>query len=125
MVLAAFGISALLLAMLGIYGVLNYSVVTRRQEIGVRMAFGASAKSIYALRFREAAAPVLAGIAAGLLTSILAARVICNLLYGIQVVDPQAMLTGIALFLGSAGLAALLPGRRAASLNPNDRLRRD
>jgi predicted permease len=125
MVLAAFGISALLLAMLGIYGVLSYSVVTRRQEIGVRMALGASRNSIYRLTFREAGAPVIAGLASGLFASILAARVIRNLLYGVQIVDPQVMFAVTGLFLGSAILAALLPARRAASVNPIDTLRAD
>jgi ABC-type antimicrobial peptide transport system permease subunit len=124
-VLAAFGISALLLAMLGIYGVLSYSVVTRRQEIGVRMALGASRNSIYRLTFREAGAPVIAGLASGLFASVLAARVIRNLLYGVQIVDPQVIFAVTGLFLGSAILAALLPARRAASVNPTDTLRAD
>src|SRR5438876_3227855 len=87
LVLMSFGIAALLLAMLGIYGVLSYSVITRRQEIGVRMALGATRSSVYALTFGEAGIPVFAGLATGLVASVLAGRVIQNLLYGIQVVD--------------------------------------
>jgi ABC-type antimicrobial peptide transport system permease subunit len=65
-VLVSFGAAALLLAMLGIYGVLSYSVTARRQEIGVRMALGATRSSVYAMTLAEAGAPVFAGLAAGL-----------------------------------------------------------
>src|SRR5437016_4027775 len=82
LVLMSFGTAALLLAMLGIYGVLSYSVVTRKQEISVRMALGATRSSVYALTFGEAGIPVFAGIATGLVASVLAGRVIQNLLYG-------------------------------------------
>jgi predicted permease len=125
MVLVAFGVSALLLAMLGIYGVLSYSVAARRQEIGVRMALGASRGSIYALTFREAGGPVLSGLLAGLLVSVWSARAIRSLLYGVQVVDPAIMLIVTVLFLASAFSAALLPARRAASVEPMETLRSD
>jgi ABC-type antimicrobial peptide transport system permease subunit len=123
LVLLAFGTSALLLAMLGIYGVLSYSVVTRKQEIGVRMALGATRGRIYALTFAEAGAPVLGGLATGLLTSVLAGRVIRKLLYGTQVVDPTVILIVTSLFMLSAAVAAFLPAHRAASLDPMDALR--
>jgi predicted permease len=123
LVLVAFGIAALLLAMLGIYGVLSYSVVTRKQEIGVRMALGATRSSIYALTLAEAGAPVIAGLATGLIASLLAGRVIQRLLYGIQVVDPSVILIVTGLFLVSAAAAAFLPARRAASVDPMDALR--
>ncbi|MGH9662453.1 MAG: FtsX-like permease family protein, partial [Bryobacteraceae bacterium] len=117
-VLMAFGISALLLAMLGIYGVLSYSVVQRKQEIGVRMALGATRSRIYALTFAEAVGPVFAGLATGLLASALAGRVIQKLLYGTQVVDPPVILIVTGLFLVSSAAAAFLPARRAASVDP-------
>jgi ABC-type antimicrobial peptide transport system permease subunit len=122
-VLMAFGIAALLLAMLGIYGVLSYSVVTRKQEIGVRMALGATRSSVYVLTLAEAGTPVFAGLAAGLLASLSAGHVIQKLLYGIQVVDPPVILIVTGLFLVSAAAAAFLPARRAASVNPMDALR--
>jgi predicted permease len=122
-VLIAFGVSALLLAMLGIYGVLSYSVVTRKQEIGVRMALGATRASVYSLTFAEASTPVLAGLAAGLFASLAAARIIQKLLYGVQVVDPPVILAVAALFLVSAVAAAFLPAHRAASVDPMDALR--
>lgn len=122
-VLMAFGVSALLLAMLGIYGVLSYSVAARKQEIGVRMALGATPAKIYALTVGAAGAPVLAGLATGLIASIAAGRVIQNLLYGTQLVDAQVMLTVASLFLVSAAAAAFLPARRAAAVDPMGALR--
>ncbi len=122
-ILIAFGISALLLAMLGIYGVLSYSVSTRKQEIGLRMALGATRGNIYALTFGEAGLPILLGLAAGLIASILAARVVKNLLFGVQTVDPIVILTVTVLFMASAVSAAYLPARRAASVDPMEALR--
>jgi ABC-type antimicrobial peptide transport system permease subunit len=122
-VLVAFGISALLLAMLGIYGVLSYSVAARKQEIGVRMALGATRRKIYTLTLAEAGAPVFGGLVTGLIASLLAGRIIRNLLYGTQVVDPSVILIVTSLFLVSAATAAFLPARSAASVDPMDALR--
>jgi ABC-type antimicrobial peptide transport system permease subunit len=122
-VLLSFGAAALLLAMLGIYGVLSYSVVTRKQEIGVRMALGATRSKIYALTFAEAGTPVFAGVIAGLAASLLAGRAIQHLLYGTQVVDPTVILSVTGLFLLAAAAAAFLPARRAASVDPMEALR--
>ena len=109
--------------MLGIYGVLSYSVVTRKQEIGVRMALGATRGKVYALTFAEAGAPVFAGVIAGLAASLLAGRAIQKLLYGTQAVDPPVILMVTGLFLLSAAAAAFLPARRAASVDPMEALR--
>jgi len=81
------------------------SVVTRKQEIGVRMALGATRGSIYALTFAEAGAPVFAGAIAGLAASLSAGRAIQRLLYGTQTVDPPVILIVTALFLLSAAAA--------------------
>jgi len=123
LVLMTFGTAALLLAMLGIYGVLSYSTVTRKQEIGVRMALGATRREIYALTVGEAGIPVFTGLAAGVLASILLGRVVQKLLYGIRTVDPGVILIVAALFLSAAVTAAFLPARRAASVDPMDALR--
>ncbi|HWB85508.1 MAG TPA: ABC transporter permease [Bryobacteraceae bacterium] len=122
-VLLAFGIAALLLAMLGIYGVLSYSVVTRKQEIGVRMALGATRRRVYTLTMSEASVPVIVGLAAGLLAGILAEGAVRTLLYGIQRVDPMVIATVAVLFLLAAAAAAFPPARRAASVDPMDALR--
>jgi predicted permease len=123
MVLMTFGIAALLLAMLGIYGVLSYSTATRKQEIGVRIALGATRRGIYALTLGEAATPVVGGLLAGLIASVLAGRAIQRMLYGTQAVDPSVTLIVIVLFLAAAIAAAFLPARRAASVDPMEALR--
>ncbi|PYU09619.1 MAG: hypothetical protein DMG37_22785, partial [Acidobacteria bacterium] len=123
LVLVSFGAAALLLAMLGIYGVLSYSVVTHKQEIGVRMALGATRAKVYALTFGEASTPVFAGVITGLVASLLAGRSIQNLLYGTHAVDPSIILIVTALLLFSAAAAAFLPARRAASVDPMEALR--
>jgi len=122
-VLVTFGIAALLLAMLGIYGVLSYSVAARKQEIGVRMALGATRSRVYALTLAEVGAPVLGGLASGLIASSLAGRAIEKLLYGTKAADPVVILAVTGLFLLAAGTAAFLPARRAASVDPMDALR--
>jgi predicted permease len=125
MVLMAFGIAALLLAMLGIYGVLSYSTVARKQEIGVRIALGATRRGIYTLTLGEAATPVVGGLMAGLIASILAVSIVQRLLYGTQAVDPSVTLVVIVLSLAAAIAAAFLPARRAASVDPMEALRSD
>jgi predicted permease len=123
LVLLSFGGAALLLAMLGIYGVLSYSVATRRQEIGVRMALGATKSRIYWLTLSEVGTPVVAGLATGLLANLLAGRLIQSLLYGVRTVDPAVILLVVVLFLLAAAAAACLPAHRAASIEPMDALR--
>lgn len=122
-VLIAFGAAALLLAMLGIYGVLSYAVAARRQEIGVRMALGASRGGIYALTFAQIGPPVVAGIVLGLLASLAAGRLIRQFLYGVEPFDPAVALLVTVLFLAAAAAAAFLPARRAASVDPIETLR--
>ena len=124
-VLVSFGISALLLAMLGIHGMLSYSVAARRQEIGVRMALGATRGRIYWHTFGEAGGPVLAGLAAGLCASLLARRAVSQMLNGALGIDPAVMLMVAAIFLAAAGAAAFLPARRAASVDPMASLKSD
>jgi predicted permease len=122
-VLLAFAAAALLLAMLGIYGVLNYAMVSRRQELGVRIALGATRRQIYALIFSEGGSAVLGGLAAGLIVSMFAGRLIQNLLYDVRPVDPPVIATVFILFLTAAFTAAFLPARRAASVDPMEALR--
>jgi predicted permease len=122
-VLLAFGGAALFLAMLGIYAVLSYSVATRKQEIGLRMALGATRPTIYALLTAEAGIPVGGGMAAGLMASLAAARGVRKLLFGVQPVEPLVIAVVAGLFLLCAAAAAFLPARRAASVDPMDALR--
>ncbi len=123
--LSSFGIGALLLAMLGIYGVLSYTVAGRRQEIGIRMALGATRESIYALTMREAIPPVLAGLACGWAATVVAVRFVQSMLYGVRAIDGTVAASVLILFLVAAIVAAFLPARRAASVDPMEALRTD
>jgi predicted permease len=121
--LTSFAAAALLLAMLGIYGVLSHSTIVRTQEFGVRMALGATRREIYRLTMTEAATPMFGGLGAGVLAGILMARVIQTLLYGVQAVDPWVILAVVGLFTAAGAAAALLPARRVASVAPMEALR--
>jgi predicted permease len=124
-VLIAFGAAALMLAMLGIYAVLSYAVAGRTQEIGVRMALGATRKTIFALAFGESSAPVIGGLVAGLATGAVAARAVQKLLYGVEPLDWLVIVSIAVLFVVSAAAAAFVPARRAASIDPMKALRAD
>ena len=114
---------ALLLAGLGLYGVLSYAVTQRTREIGVRMALGARPAQALALVARESAAVVGAGLAVGSLGALLAARLYAGLLFGVRPSDPLSLVLAL-LVLGAVGLAAsLLPARRAARVDPAVALR--
>ena len=123
LILLAFASSALFLAVLGIYGVLNYSVVSRRKEIGVRITLGATHLQIYSLVMREVGVAVIGGMVAGLLAGIAADRFIQTLIYGVRPMDPPVVVLVIALLLLAALIAAFLPAFRAASLDPMNALR--
>ena len=118
-----FAVLALLLGVVGLYGVIAYSVSQRSREIGIRMALGAQTSSVYRLILREAGWLTAVGIALGLAGAIGAATLMRDLLFGVRAWD-LATLAGVAAILGAAALAAsFLPARRAASVNPVDALR--
>jgi predicted permease len=116
LVLTAFGAAALFLAMLGIYGILSYTVAARKQEIGVRMALGATRQRIYALTMSEAAVPVLAGLLGGWVASLAMGRVVRTLLYGVTETDGSVALIVAVLFLTAATLAAFPPAAPRRSI---------
>lgn len=122
-VLSVFGAAALALAMVGIYSVLSYSVAARKQEIGVRMALGAQRTGIYRLTFDVATWPVLAGLLGGVIASVAGGRLVESSLFGAKAVDPALVAAVVLLFLTAAALAAWLPARRAASIDPMEALR--
>jgi ABC-type antimicrobial peptide transport system permease subunit len=114
---------ALVLATVGIYGVMHYSVVQRTQEIGVRAALGAGRPDIMRLVIGEGARPAVAGIAAGAGAALMLTRLINSLLFGVSPSDPIT-LSGVALLLGLiAMLACHTPARRATRVDPNVALR--
>jgi predicted permease len=125
MLLSSFGAAALLLAVLGVYGVLAYSVSLREQEFGIRVALGSDKARLIQLVMRQAAIPVVAGILAGLALAFAATRWIGSLLYQTKVGDPVVIFASTGLLLLAAFLAALLPARRAAAVDPMRALRNE
>jgi putative ABC transport system permease protein len=122
-VCALLGLFALLLAAVGVYGVVRQNLSRRTREMGVRMALGAQPREIVALAVRQGARPVVVGMAAGLLLATAGSGVMRGLLFGISPLDPVAYL-GTVTFLAAAALVALyLPARRAARVDPAVTLR--
>jgi len=118
-----FAALALLLGVVGLYGVIAYSVSQRTREIGVRMALGAQQSSVYRMILKEAGRLTGIGIVAGLVCSVVVATLMQKLLFGVRSWD-MSTLTAVALLLGaSALLASYFPARRAASVNPVEALR--
>jgi ABC-type antimicrobial peptide transport system permease subunit len=123
--LLLFGGLALLLALLGTYGVISYTVATRRQEMGIRLALGAQRASLVWLSLRQGLIQTGIGLAIGATVALVATRALSGLLYEVDAVDPITY--GIVVLL--AGVAALvaswLPARRAAAADPLSTLRHD
>jgi putative ABC transport system permease protein len=123
LLLGVFGGTALLLAVLGIYGVTAYSVARRTQEIGVRVALGAQRVDVLRMVVGQALALAAAGVGIGLLAALALTRVMRSLLYGVSPMDPLT-LAAVPLFLiGLAALAAYLPALRASRVDPMVALR--
>jgi predicted permease len=125
LLLSSFGAAALLLALLGVYGVLAYSVSLREQEFGIRMALGSDPSRLMALVVRQAAYPVLLGSGAGLILAVIVTRWVRSLLYQTPAMDPIAIAGSLVLLLAAAALAAILPARRAAHIDPMQVLRNE
>ena len=123
--LLLFAVSALLLAGLGVYGVVTYSVTQRRNEIGLRMALGAQRTNIYGLVLGEGLAPVMVGAVAGLGIAFASSQLLGSLLFEVSPYNPAIAMGAVAL-LGAVGAAAcLLPARRAAAVEPMQALRNE
>jgi len=118
-----FAFLALLLGVVGLYGVIAYSVGQRTREIGVRMALGAQRSSVYQLILKEAGWLVGTGICAGLLCSIAAATLIRGLLFGVRSWDAATLAAVSVVLAMSAMLASYIPARRAAKVDPMVALR--
>ena len=119
----AFGVVALMLGCLGLYGVTTYSVARRTREIGVRMAVGAQGTRVIATVVRSAVVQVAIGAAVGLPAAFLAGRYLENRLFGVSPHDPVTLGVSVGLLVLSAAIAALLPATRAARLDPVKALR--
>jgi putative ABC transport system permease protein len=118
LVLAVFAALALILASVGIYGVIAYSVTQRTQEFGVRMALGASRRDVLRLVLRQGTRLTLLGIGLGIVAALIVTRLMATLLYGISATDPLTF-TSVALLLALVALAACyIPAQRATRVDP-------
>ncbi|HEY4087263.1 MAG TPA: FtsX-like permease family protein [Bryobacteraceae bacterium] len=120
-----FGIASLVLACLGLYGVVSYTAGLRRCEFGIRTALGATPSAVHGLVLRQAGWLAIAGCAVGLLCAWPASRVLQKMLYGVRSTDPLTLIGAPALLIAVALLAGLGPAIRASHVDPADSLRLD
>ena len=123
LLLSILGLVGLVLSCIGIYGVIAYFVSRRTQEIGVRMALGATRRDVIGLVIRQAAWPVAIGIGLGLILSTFTLRALSNQLYEVTTYDPVTLVAVIVTLGVAATIASLIPAGRAASVNPTQALR--
>jgi ABC-type antimicrobial peptide transport system permease subunit len=115
---AAFGLLALLVACVGLYGVLAYAVARRTREIGVRMALGASRAGVQWMVLRESLLLLVFGFAIGVPAALTVTRYTSSMLFGLTAADPLTISCVLAILLLAALAAASVPARRAASVDP-------
>jgi putative ABC transport system permease protein len=123
LLISAFAVVALLLGVIGVYGVVSLSVANRTREIGLRMALGASPRGVMRWVFARGLRPVVIGAFAGLLGAVIVATSLRSLLFAVAPTDPLALAAVTLILLCASLLACYLPARRAAGLNPADLLR--
>src|SRR2546421_2150104 len=119
----AFGAIALMLAVVGVYGVKAYAVACRTREIGIRMALGAHRRDVFALIMRQGAMQTALAVGAGLLLSLAAGRVLVKILYDVSPSDPLALVTATLMLTAAALLACFFPANRATRVDPMTALR--
>jgi ABC-type antimicrobial peptide transport system permease subunit len=120
---SAVGLVAMLLAAIGLYGVIAYSVARRTREIGIRIALGARPGAVVGLVMQQGLLVASAGLAAGCALAAVAARMMRGLLYGVTASDPLAWLAAAALLLAVSALANVIPAWRASRVDPSQALR--
>ena len=120
-----FGLLALLLAGIGLYGVMSYDVVRRTREIGVRMAVGARGLDVLGMILREALRLVVIGVFLGLVVALLTMKLIASLLFGLEPTDPLTLIMSTVVMLTIAAFAGWLPAWRAARIDPVFALRHE
>jgi putative ABC transport system permease protein len=120
-----FGLVALVLAAVGIYGVLSGSVTERTREIGVRLALGAQRSNILGLVVRQGMLLTVLGVAIGVTGAFVATRAIVTLLFGVSRLDPITYIGVIALLVAVSGIACWIPARRATKVDPLVALRQE
>jgi ABC-type antimicrobial peptide transport system permease subunit len=121
--IGSFAVMALVLALVGIYGVVSYGVSQQRRELGIRMALGADARGVVSLFLKRSASMAGLGAIAGIAAAVVSARLVAGMLYGVAPGDPMTYV-GAAVLLGAASLSAtLIPALRAARVDPTTTLR--
>src|SRR5262249_28258162 len=120
-----FGFLAVVLATIGLYGVISYTVARRTNEIGIRVALGAQRSHVISMIMREAGTMLVLGLAVGAVLALLAARTVASLLYGLKPHDPLTLMLAVAALTIVAAAASFLPAHRAAGLDPVDALREE
>jgi ABC-type antimicrobial peptide transport system permease subunit len=120
-----FGFLALIIASVGLYGVMSYFVARRTAEIGIRMALGATRGSVISMVFRSALFQVLLGLGIGIPAALLAGHFMASQLYGVGAYDPLSLASATLVLAACAALAVFVPARRAASIEPMRALRID
>jgi ABC-type antimicrobial peptide transport system permease subunit len=121
--MAVFGVSALLLAAIGIYGLMSYSVEQRTQEIGIRLALGANASQVKNMVVAQGMRFAVVGVVVGMASALALTRLIASVLYGVDARDPAAFAAAPAILTLVALLAAWIPARRASRVDPIEALR--
>jgi ABC-type antimicrobial peptide transport system permease subunit len=122
-VLLAFAVLSLVLAAVGLFGVLSYIVAQRTAEIGIRIALGAQREKVLGLMLADGLRPAIFGLVLGIVASIATARLISSMLYGTDPLDPGVFFSVVAILLSFAGAACLIPAWRASRLDPMAALR--
>jgi putative ABC transport system permease protein len=120
-----FGFLAAILAMIGLYGVISYMVVRRKNEIGIRIALGANGQNILSMIMREATTLLIAGLALGTFLALITASAAKALIFGMQPNDPWTLILAVVVLAVIATLASFLPAKRASTLNPIQALREE
>ena len=120
-----FGGLALVLAMIGLYGVMSYNVARRQNGIGIRIALGAEPRRVLRMVMGELALLIGIGLAVGLVGALVATRLVASFLYGVTPHDPITLALAVVLLAGAAVLAGYFPARRASRLQPLIALREE
>jgi ABC-type antimicrobial peptide transport system permease subunit len=117
-VLGGFAVLAVLLAAIGIYGVMSYSVTQRTRELGIRIALGAGRREVLGLVLRQGLAMVAVGIALGVTGALMLTRVMSTLLFGVSTTDPAVFSAIVVVLSATASIATYMPARRATRVDP-------